>query len=107
MSWPQLLKRLDWRRERSLTLVGYSRTTLVASWQGALRDGLEKYGKRDVSAYLHRPQFELYDLEQDPDEITNLAEMPEHAPLVDEFCQKLKAFQQETKDPWLHKWDYE
>jgi len=96
-----------WNIAHPLTYSSAADLWRSASWQGALRDGLEKYGKRDVSAYLHRPQFELYDLEQDPDEITNLAEMPEHAPLVDEFCQKLKAFQQETKDPWLHKWEYE
>ena len=77
------------------------------TWQGALRDGLDKYGTRTIQAYLHRPKFELYDLEQDPHEINNLAEKSEYGSLVDDFCGKLKAFQTKTKDPWLHKWEYE
>jgi len=78
-----------------------------ASWQGALRDGLERFGARTTDAYLHRPRFELYDLEADPNETVNLAESPEHAGLVNSFCEKLKRFQEETRDPWLHKWTYE
>ena len=78
-----------------------------ATWQGALRDGLERFGSRTVDAYLHRPRFELYDLAADPHETHNLADRPEHAALVADFCAKLKAFQLKTQDPWLHKWDYE
>jgi len=78
-----------------------------ASWQGALRRGLASFGKRSIEAYLHRPRFELYDLDRDPDEIDNLANKPEYGDQVAEFCEKLRAFQWETKDPWLHKWEYE
>jgi N-sulfoglucosamine sulfohydrolase len=77
------------------------------SWQGALRDRLERFGQRTVEAYLHRPRFELYDLQADPNETENLAGQPEHAELVKTFCEKLKTFQEETSDPWLHKWEYE
>jgi len=77
------------------------------TWQGALRDGLENYGVRSVDAYLHRPRFELYDLQDDPEEVRNLAEDPKHADLVAGFCGQLKQFQQDTNDPWLHKWEYE
>lgn len=78
-----------------------------ATWQGALRDGLEMFGTRTVGAYLHRPRFELFNLETDPQETTNLAEDPAYADLVESFCTKLKAFQKETDDPWFHKWEYE
>jgi N-sulfoglucosamine sulfohydrolase len=78
-----------------------------ASWQGARRDGLSVFGARPVDQYIHRPRFELYDLEKDPQEITNLAERPEFRHLVDSFVEKLKAFQKRTDDPWLHKWTYE
>lgn len=37
----------------------------------------------------------------------NLAERPGHQELVRSFIEKLKAFQQQTKDPWFHKWTYE
>jgi len=78
-----------------------------AAWQGVLRDGLGRFGSRTVEAYIHRPRFELYDLEADPHETVNLADRPEHAPLVADFCARLKAFQEQTHDPWLHKWTYE
>ena len=78
-----------------------------ASWQGALRRGDRHFGARSVDAYVHRPKFELYDLEADPNEIENLAERSEYRELVDGFVSKLQAFQKETNDPWLHKWTYE
>jgi N-sulfoglucosamine sulfohydrolase len=78
-----------------------------ASWQGVLRDGLDSFGARSVDAYLHRSRFELYDLECDPDEVVNLADRPEYAALIETFCEKVKRFQSDTKDPWLHKWIYE
>ena len=46
-------------------------------------------------------------LAQDPDETRNLADDPACADMVREFCAKLKAFQEQTRDPWLHKWEYE
>ncbi len=78
-----------------------------ASWQGALRDGLDRFGARSIEAYLRRPRFELYDLEQDPNEVANLADSPAHAEMVRDFCAKIEAFQKQTGDPWLHKWKYE
>ena len=95
-----------WNVAHPLTYSSASDLWRASSWQGALRDGVD-YGQRPIDAYLHRARFELYDLEQDPGETVNLANEPEHAALVDEFCKKLQAFQRETKDPWLHKWEYE
>ena len=77
------------------------------SWQGALRDGRERFGTRTVEAYVHRPRFELYDLEVDPDEVVDVAEDPQHADLVAGFCARIRQFQEDTRDPWLHKWEYE
>ncbi|MFZ4696229.1 MAG: hypothetical protein ACOYMV_14000 [Verrucomicrobiia bacterium] len=78
-----------------------------ASWQAVMRDEVKRFGARTVEAFLHRPRFELYDLADDPNEVTNLAERPDHQELVRSFVEKLKAFQQQTKDPWFHKWTYE
>ena len=65
------------------------------------------YGKRTVKAYKHRPPFELFDLEKDPDELHNLADDPaEHNKLVS-LQQKLKQFQKRTNDPWILKWEHE
>lgn len=78
-----------------------------ASWQAVVRDESSSFGRRSVDAYVHRPRFELYDLESDPDEVENLADDPKYQELVDSFVEKLKRFQKDTKDPWLHKWTYE
>ncbi len=79
----------------------------ASCWQGARRDGLERFGARTVEAYLHRPRFELYDLEEDPHELRNLAVEPAWAAQVASFCARLQQFQRDTRDPWLHKWEYE
>jgi N-sulfoglucosamine sulfohydrolase len=78
-----------------------------ATWQRTLRDGAARFGARSVDAFLHRPRFELYDLEADPNELDNLADRPDHAGLVAELSGRLRRFQEETADPWLHKWTYE
>ena len=78
------------------------------TWQEVYRRGPDAlYGKRTVKNYIHRPKFELYDLERDPDEIVNLADRPESAAVLADLQGKLKQFQTRTKDPWLSKWDYE
>ncbi|MCA1809602.1 MAG: sulfatase [Kiritimatiellia bacterium] len=78
-----------------------------SSWQAALRERLERFGARTVDAYIHRPRFELYDLETDPNETANLAGRPDYREMVEQFSEKIKKFQQQTQDPWLHKWTYE
>jgi len=78
-----------------------------ATWQAVLKRGDKVYGKRSIEAYIHRPKFELYDLEDDPHEINNLADDPKHGKVFEELKGKLKAFQGRTKDPWILKWKYE
>ncbi len=78
-----------------------------ATWQGNQKRGNKHYGKRTVEAYLHRAEFELYDLENDPEEVVNLADDPKYKDKFEQMKAKLKAFQKRTKDPWILKWDYE
>jgi N-sulfoglucosamine sulfohydrolase len=77
-----------------------------AAWQGVYRTGgLDaRYGPRTVREYLHRPEWELYDLESDPHESRNLAADPAHVATLAEHKAKLRAFQQRTSDPWLVEW---
>ncbi len=84
-------------------------TDLWASetWQATLSRGLTHYGKRPVKNYLERPRFELYDLENDPHEVHNLAGDPAHQPILEDYQNRLRAYQQNTGDPWILKWDYE
>ncbi len=79
-----------------------------ATWQDAWQQGdTFLYGKRTIRDYVHRPVFELYDLEADPDEIVNLANRPEHFATLGRLKKKLQDFQRETGDPWVLKWQYE
>jgi N-sulfoglucosamine sulfohydrolase len=78
------------------------------TWQEAYRRGPEAlYGKRTVRDYIHRKTFELYDVQNDPDEVHNLAEDKAYAEKLAELQDELKAFQKKTEDPWALKWDYE
>jgi N-sulfoglucosamine sulfohydrolase len=80
----------------------------AATWQDRYRQGPETlYGKRTVAQYIHRPEFELYDLEADPDETQNLADKPERAKLLADMKTRLQQFQKRTGDPWELKWRYE
>ena len=72
-----------------------------------MKRGVKYYAKRSVDAYIHRPKFELYDLENDPHEVKNLASDPKHSKVLGDLKNKLKTFQECTKDPWILKWEYE
>jgi len=77
------------------------------TWIGVQKAGGAIYGKRPIAQFIHRPQFELYDLTTDPDEVRNLADDPQHQALKQTLITRLRAFQERTLDPWIHKWDYE
>ncbi len=77
------------------------------TWQGVLKRNDQSYGNRDRAAFIQRPRVELYDLEQDPHELLNLAAKPEHAATVAKLNAQLKEHQQRTQDPWLLKQDRE
>lgn len=77
------------------------------TWQDVEKRGVKQYGKRSVAAFLHRPRFELYDLEQDPDESRNLANDPRHKATLERMQRKLQQFQQQTRDVWVSKWTFE
>jgi N-sulfoglucosamine sulfohydrolase len=70
------------------------------SWQYMRDTGARMLGQRAVAAYLQRPREELYDLTSDPNELKNLAGDPVHARTLSDLRQRLRAWQQETNDPW-------
>jgi N-sulfoglucosamine sulfohydrolase len=78
-----------------------------STWQGIHRSGVEKYGMRRVKDYLHRPEFELYDLRNDPDEVMNLAGKSEYHIILESMKLELKEFQKRTSDPWYIMWDHD
>jgi N-sulfoglucosamine sulfohydrolase len=56
---------------------------------------------------LHRPKYELYDLEKDPGELNNLATDPAYKKTFEDLAGQLQTFQRRTKDPWLVKYEHE
>lgn len=77
------------------------------TWQSALKSEDQTFGQKTLYDYQHRPRFELYDIEADPYEGKNLANLPEHQATLTRLQEKLQEFQKNTKDPWELKWRYE
>ncbi len=78
------------------------------SWQAQWNKGQSApYGKKTVREYIHRSQFELFDISADPNEAVNLAADKKYAPILEEYKAMLKKFQSSTQDPWILKWKYE
>jgi len=70
------------------------------SWEDLLE--LKKAGKltpaQAQTFQVPRPRFELYDVEQDPHELKNLADSPEHAAVFKELQTALAKWREETQD---------
>jgi N-sulfoglucosamine sulfohydrolase len=77
------------------------------TWQGVLKRGDKKLGELDLSAFLHRPREELYDLEKDPHELHNVADDPAYADMLKDLRARLKEWRAKTKDPWTIKDQHE
>ncbi|MCG9793696.1 sulfatase family protein [Flavobacterium algicola] len=78
-----------------------------STWQQVYRDKAENYGKRKVQDYLHHPEFELFDLKNDPDETNNLATAKKYTSTLEAMKTSLKEFQKNTRDPWIIMWDHD
>lgn len=77
------------------------------TWISASETPGRMLGRRSVEQFLHRPKFELYNLDRDPNEVVNLADDPAQQKLKASLLEKLKTFQAATNDPWFRKWSYE
>jgi hypothetical protein len=71
------------------------------TWQGVLRRGDRVMGRRSLDAFLNRPREELYDLTKDPNELKNVASDPAYAAVLVGMRKRLRAWREETRDPWL------
>ncbi|KAI0132182.1 alkaline-phosphatase-like protein [Xylariales sp. AK1849] len=60
-------------------------------------------GNRPLKDFFFRPPEELYDLEQDPYEVSNLAQDPSHAEVLDELRKDLELWQRRSEDAWLYR----
>jgi N-sulfoglucosamine sulfohydrolase len=100
--------KLIWNIAHPLPFPFASDLWAAPTWQAQLALGQDApYGQKTVATYVHRPAFELYDVQNDPHEGRNLADDPQHAETLGRLKAKLKQFQRTTNDPWIMKWDYE
>ena len=98
--------KLIWNLAHGLSFPFASDLWSSAAWQGVFQRGglTARYGPRSAGEYIHRPEFELYDVQADPFEARNLAAEPAHALVLAEHREKIRSFQQRTSDPWLVEW---
>jgi N-sulfoglucosamine sulfohydrolase len=100
--------KLIWNIAHPLPFPFASDLWAAPTWQAQYRQGMDTpYGNRTVGTYIHRPEFELFDIENDPWEAKNLAGDPAHAKTLDRMKAKIRAFQERTADRWARKWVYE
>ncbi len=78
-----------------------------ATWQYALKNDNVTFGGKTTEFMTYRPEFELYDLENNPEESANLAEKDEYQKVLEKLKEKIQAFQKNTQDPWAIKWKHE
>jgi N-sulfoglucosamine sulfohydrolase len=100
--------KLIWNIAHPLPFPFASDLWAASTWQAQFQLGMDaNYGQRSVRQYIHRPEFELFDLEMDAREAKNVAEDPAYAEVLADMKQRLKTFQEKTDDPWILKWKYE
>jgi hypothetical protein len=59
----------------------------------------ESHAKYYDYAFTARPEFELYDLKRDPDQVENVASNPEYAEALKALTDRLMTTLRETGDP--------
>ncbi|WP_077406360.1 sulfatase family protein [Cellulophaga omnivescoria] len=78
-----------------------------STWQSIYRTNQPYFGPKKVQDFLFRPEFELYDLDKDPNELNNLANKQEFKNKLENLKEKLKEFQTKTADPWKIMWNHD
>ncbi len=71
------------------------------SWTAVREQGLKKMGLRETQHVKQRAPEELYDIEKDPQETTNLIDDPALAEVATSMRNKLTDFRRRTQDLWL------
>jgi N-sulfoglucosamine sulfohydrolase len=100
--------KLIWNIAHPLPFPFASDLWAAPTWQAQFKQGMDApYGPRTVGSYIHRAEFELFDLEADPWESKNLAGDPRHKATLERMQAKIRAFQERTADRWVRKWTYE
>ena len=65
------------------------------------REGRPTGWFRTLEQYYYRAEWELYNLQIDPKELTNLANKPAYQHVLQELRHELNTWQNATNDPWI------
>jgi N-sulfoglucosamine sulfohydrolase len=68
------------------------------TWQGVLQRKDERMGARRTASVMHHAKEEVYDLEKDPNETTNIGDSQPR--VLQELRGKVAEFRRRTEDPW-------
>lgn len=71
------------------------------SWK-AIATKHANLGGRPLDTFFHRPEEELYDVKNDPNELYNLANDERYKDELAKLRSKLEQFAKDTNDPWSH-----
>ena len=71
------------------------------TWRGVRKRRDEMMGQRRTAAVLHHAKEELYDVERDPNETTNIAERVDSAATLARLREQVRKFRADTRDPWF------
>jgi N-sulfoglucosamine sulfohydrolase len=92
-------RNLAWRLDFPFAADIYGSLT----WEDIRNSESKTVGNRPLRDYFFRPPEELYDLEEDPLEVTNLAGDAAHAGVLEELRADLEGWQRRTEDVWLYR----
>ncbi len=70
------------------------------AWRAVRRSKLAAMGVRKTAAVLRHSHEELYDVEKDPWETTDLARSPAYTQTLKDLRDRVQRFRRDTKDPW-------
>ncbi len=87
------------RADRAKPMTGIDGDTAYLVSRGEAFNGTP--ARRAFHTYANPPEYELYDLQEDPAEFNNLAGKPEAAPVQKRMAEALERWRRETKDPFL------
>ena len=76
---------------------GISNGALIKSWRNKGQQG-DAFAAAQAARYTKRPQFELYDLQTDPWELTNVADHPDNATTLTRLRAQLAAWMKQQGD---------
>ena len=90
-----------WRQEYPFA----SDLWISSTWQHILKNNEKHYAGRKTKDFLFRPELELYDIVNDPNETENLAYKRKYKEVKDRLVKEMKDWQLKTRDPWFILWD--